>query len=231
MVISVARSSQLVPLPHEGSVAYFMRINDTTAKVPEFLLTDLFYGRRAHAEFVIRDCYAQWTVDSSVKTPSFGLHLNIANESPQWVEDCRFYIVGCSLSFPGPVPNFAASAVANELPADDRLGFHTLTVQQIGSQAAVSRDPVSLPPLCNAQLAVGVRPPEKADANRARWRGGLVVVPKGSRMLWFQVDVDMDIVATRNERGAYNPPANSRFPVRVEPTLSERPIISWSATP
>jgi hypothetical protein len=225
MVIAVPRSPQLLPVVCDGSVTYFMRLNDTTARVPEFLLTDLFHGRRAHAEFAITRSEAHWVADSMIKTPSFGLELIVTNESPQWVDDCRFYLIGISTDFPAPAPTFATTNVVSDSPS--RILCKQITVQKVGDRPPTSGTPVSMPPFTSARLSILVRPPDTDGAKQGRWRGGLVVAPKGSRMQWFQVDVAMDI-ASAYDAGMYRPDQSRRWPVPVEPMLSERPIVSWS---
>jgi hypothetical protein len=60
LAITVARAPSLVPCVESRELKYFFRIDDSTLRIPEYLIADLVLGRRQHPLLELRyhDCTA-----------------------------------------------------------------------------------------------------------------------------------------------------------------------------
>lgn len=53
LVIAIPRSARMAHINDRGHAAYYLRVGDGTARAPEWLLADLFFGRRQQPELAV----------------------------------------------------------------------------------------------------------------------------------------------------------------------------------
>lgn len=77
----------MVALPDNGANAYYHRVADGTARIPEYLLSDLLFGRRQRAFLRVAD-YARSLTCAARSGANLALHLKVEvfNDHVAWAE-------------------------------------------------------------------------------------------------------------------------------------------------
>lgn len=224
LLIAVDRAPSLVPVVERGEAVHYVRIGDSTVKVPPYLLTDLLLGRRQHprveCELALFDFGAEkagsgWP--GMIWKVSF--RLNVRNMGPQWIENYRVGTLSWQIPRNGVKPagqELRGQVDAGEAP-DNGLEL-CFAARKPTSEETDSIDPFSVS--LASQLGQIVLPGMPLYYT---WRCGICLLPKGSPPTWYELECYLNAQHTSNLR----PEARVKEAKLVR-SQNRRPNVAWT---
>lgn len=137
VVIAVSRSTQLVFTVEAGRTIYYLRINRSTIEVPEFLLTDLFLGRRQQPMLTLEiRPGASAALGSSSQRVAVKFYASLENTSLTGARNIEVGIIGWTLGAqPSRLSSYLRGHLEIESPKDDDWQLRHTPFYQSGSAA------------------------------------------------------------------------------------------------
>lgn len=181
LIIAVARAPRLVPCVEARAANYWLRINQTTIKVPDYLISDLVLGRRQHAELIPRVTRVKYRdVHQCVRVT---ISLTFENVSLKTADAVRLGAVSWSFEEAGPsVPSALRPYLDVIEPQVGRAYWtliHSPNLVELGSIGAFAQSPI-------AGIELMLFAPRSADLATC----AMYVLPRDSPPTFYEISVN-----------------------------------------
>jgi hypothetical protein len=103
LIVATGRAPTLVPCFERGARVYYLRVGDATKAVPDYLLSDLLVGRRAHPVLAVRG-YCQATAQAHLGRSDIGFWLTVENQGFVPAPDLRVGLIAWGQPFAADNP-------------------------------------------------------------------------------------------------------------------------------
>jgi hypothetical protein len=232
LVIAVARAPSLVPVAESGDFAHYLRLGDSTLKVPAYLLSDLVLGRRRHPRLLIQISMSRVSMDKTIGelgAPTRGtlipFGIEVMNEGLAWADE---FLAGLVCWYPKETREHISLQLRSYLNERQPSKDVTCTwLRHITNASETEDQPSQLAKMMSNVTDVPETYSLKPFTNRhvsfpvvcLPWPGlgltcrfGVYVMEKGSPPIWSQ------IVAT---------PRNGYWDIEASQPDSGRVVIAW----
>lgn len=215
VVIATERSPRLVSSVWNGAAAYFLRIGDQTVQAPEYLIADLFLGRRQHPSLVL-GLWMSAQGSSDRDGPLCVLRditLRVTNTSIVWADDVVMGVLGwCVGKEAAPIPHALLHMIDALKPrsAEAHAHVHPARFPRANEAPAVALRPLETVD-CSLDSTITVR----ASNTIMTVKMAAYVFARNMPPCWFQVTVQVG-------------PLLDHCPhVTSEPLWRDRPVVAW----
>lgn len=195
LVIAVNRAHDVMRLPEDHGLGIYLRFQKSTERAPDYLVTDLLLGRRAHPVLSLESTGAPISVSGGSRSVSF--HFRVENVGLVPANNVIIGMVSWHSRFDEPRLNrfLAASVDIQEPKGTSNLGdFKTAHRTGVPSNTG-SND---IPPFAVKDFArVGpfILPVSTSERMNALVCAAVYVMPVGDPPLWFQMKYTLSNVS------------------------------------
>lgn len=232
LVAATTRSLNLVPVTEGSRQHYYLRFNEETTTMPDWMISDLMLGRRAYpylhiSEVSIQGLRRHWGDNHSSEYLSLDFRFVIGNDSLTWAQDIISGMIAWVLeSRAGRISNhpLAHITVQNASPFGSCQPL-VLKHKRQSSQAPFTLDPFSeraitnpgwnIPLTCNGEFYT------------YPWKTAIYIIANDAPPVWYQLTFNVDSnllkMIPNNEVGHLG-----EENLRLTKISGGRPIVSWS---
>ena len=186
LVIAVPRSGRLASVSESGQSAYFVRMADGKQRVPDYLLSDLFFGRRQQAALHMRVASCQ--VDEfEIEIQDIRINLALENHGPHFAHRLYGGVLLGSYDLSG-VPFF--EMIEPKHPAHPKVAWSIssdLTPLHKDFDHHFSGKASTLRPLQARELRYWARLPMTSDV-AVHWRSAVYVGTDSGPTQWWEIE-------------------------------------------
>ena len=209
LVVACRRSDELVRVVVGGTIAYYLRVGDSTARVPDYLMADLVLGRRTRAVLSLVQSQGGAPQMRYQGTPPgrdsiLNISLIVMNEGMSWADDLVVGGIGfCDKEGSGTL-----------LPAVLQSAIDVRSAGITHSKRVLSRDSRTVEPFGKSAIASLIWwLPNPGDGD---WYGAFYVLARNAPPRWYQAIV--------NRR-------RHKLEIDISPVDGQRPIVQWNPIP
>lgn len=229
----VSRSLSLVPLIKAGKQIYYFRLHDQTLPGPDYLVADLYHGRRQQPTLGVT-AWRLLNVDAiheneiAAMDIQFNLRFEFENSGLVWAEDSRWGVIAWThrksiasvLKMSPPSSNLLSFVEARDIDSSNYSRQRDL----LHFRAATRIDE----PFDVASIDAGFTIPMRAHNSwfSYNWKAALYVTARNSLPIWYQIDfaISRQVAQASGNKDQLAILGNS---ISITRLIGERPIVAW----